>query len=112
MTGVQTCALPISQLTLDLELRHRPPAEIDLARLDLWARQLLVDAAASDTGGVTGDVTVLEWVRDRIAHTVDSADLSRIDTVLGELRTAADDDNLSAATDVAARLRDILAQVP
>ena len=35
-------ALRVEQAALDLELRHRPPAEVDLDRLDLWARQLRV----------------------------------------------------------------------
>ncbi len=52
-------AIDVAQTTLDLQLRHQPSAEIDLARFDLWARQLLVDADAGDAAGVTGDVTVL-----------------------------------------------------
>ena len=32
--------------SLDLQLQHRPATEVDLARFDLWAAQLLVDAAA------------------------------------------------------------------
>ena len=31
-----TAAIDVAQSTLDLELRYRPPAEIDLARFDLW----------------------------------------------------------------------------
>jgi len=37
-------------------LVSRPLIEIDLARFDPWARQLLVDAAADDPSAVTGDV--------------------------------------------------------
>jgi len=44
----QHAALDVAQATLDLQLRHRPPAEIDRARLDLWARRVVVDAAARD----------------------------------------------------------------
>jgi hypothetical protein len=66
-------ALNIAQSALDLELRHRPPAEIDVARFDLRARRLVVDAAAEDLAGVRGDVAVLEWMRDRIAHTLGRA---------------------------------------
>ena len=41
-------AIDVERASLDLRLRHRPPVEIDRARLDLQARQLLVDAAAGD----------------------------------------------------------------
>ena len=63
-----TAAIDVAQSTLDLELRYRPQAEIDLARFELWARQILVDGAAGDMGGVNGDVATLDWVRDRFAH--------------------------------------------
>jgi hypothetical protein len=44
---------------LDLQLRHRPPAQVDLDRMGLWARQLLVDAAAKDRGAVASDAATL-----------------------------------------------------
>ena len=40
--------------------------EIDLARMDLWAAQLLVDEAAGDDAGVAADAFALDYVRDRI----------------------------------------------
>jgi hypothetical protein len=52
-------ALQVEQAALDLQLRHRPPAQVDLDRMDLWARQLLVDAAAEDRGAVAGDAATL-----------------------------------------------------
>jgi hypothetical protein len=33
-------AIDASQWSLDLQLRYRPPAEIDRARFDLWAARL------------------------------------------------------------------------
>jgi hypothetical protein len=60
--------------------------------------------AAKDLAGVTGDVAVLEWVRDRIARTLDAAGRSEIDSGLRELRAATDARNLPAAADHAARL--------
>lgn len=81
------------------ELRYRPAAEIDQARFLLWTQQLRVDAAAKDLAGVTGDVAVLEWTRDRIAHTLDSADRSEINARLRALRAATDAGNPAAAAD-------------
>jgi hypothetical protein len=44
-------AIDVAQVRVDLQLRYRPPAEINLARLDQWAAQVHVDAAARDLGG-------------------------------------------------------------
>lgn len=64
-------AVDVAQSALDLELRYRPPAEIDAERFHLWTQQLRVHAAARDAGGVAGAVAVLEWIRDRIARKFD-----------------------------------------
>jgi hypothetical protein len=61
-------AIDVSQSVHDLELQYRPAVEIDSARFHLWTQQLRVDAAAGDLAGVTGDVAVLEWIRDRIGQ--------------------------------------------
>jgi len=97
-------AIDVSQSTLDLELRYRPQTEIDLARFELWARQILLHGAAGDMGGVNGDVATLDWVRDRFAHTVEPADMTRIDTHLEVLREAVVDADLKAAAGEAPRL--------
>jgi hypothetical protein len=97
-------AIDVGQPALDLELRHRPPAAIDAARFHLWTQQLRVDAAARDRGAVTGNVAVLEWIRDRIAGTLPPAARDEVDSRLRALRTASDARNLPAAADHAARL--------
>lgn len=107
--GARHAAIDVAQAALDLQLRHRPPAEVDRARFELWARQLLIDAAASDAGGVVGDLATLEWIRDRFAHTLDRVDIVRIDTHLGGLRTAVSDEDLEGAAAEAERLRGTLA---
>jgi hypothetical protein len=101
---VAQAAIDVAQSALDLELRHRPPAAIDAARFHLWTQQLRVDAATKDRSGVAGDVAVLEWIRDRIAHKLGRAARHEVDTRLGALRTATDAGNLTAAADHAARL--------
>jgi hypothetical protein len=95
-----TCRNPF----LDLELQYRPAVEIDAARFHLWTQQLRVDAAAGDLAGVTGDVAVLEWIRDRTGQELDAAVRREIDARLGALRAATDARNLPAAADHAARL--------
>ena len=104
-----TTAVQVARSSLDLQLRHRAPAEIDLARFGLWARQTIIDAAAGDPAGVLGDATALEWARDRFAHTLGASDLEELNDLLAELREAADDEDLEAAAEAAAQLLDLLA---
>jgi hypothetical protein len=102
----------VVQAALDLELRYRPPAEVDRARFDLWTRQAQVDAAAGRRFAVAGDVAALEWIRDRFARGLDSVALTRIDTRLDELRAKRTDDELQAVASTAATLRRALMHVP
>jgi hypothetical protein len=104
-------AIDTAQWSLDLQLRYAPPDEIDLARFDLWAAQLMVDAAAGDAATVNGDLFTLDYIRDRILHKLDDADVTRVNTVLEELQGAVGDEDLAAATDSAEHLRDTLGQL-
>jgi hypothetical protein len=101
---VTQAAVDVGQPVLDLELRYRPREQVDAARFHLWTQQLRVDAAARDLAGVTGDVAVLEWIRDRIAPSLGPAGAREIDTRLTALRIASDARNLPAAADRAALL--------
>jgi len=100
-------AIVVAEASLDLQLRHRPPAEIDLARFNLWVRQFLVDSEAGNYGAVKGDLATLEWIVERL----DSSSRNQINTQLRNLRAAADAGNLAAASDVAERLRDTLMRI-
>jgi hypothetical protein len=104
-------AIGVAIASLDLQLRHLPTAEIDLARLDLQAAMLGIDAASEDLPAVRSDVANLDWIRDRIAHTLDDADRSRIDTLIVEAVGAAGDENFAMARRASAQLRDHLAGV-
>jgi hypothetical protein len=104
----QQAAIDASQWSLDLQLRYRPPADIDRTRFDLWAARLTVDAAAGDAAAVNGDLFTLDYIRDRILHTLDGAEATRVNSALEELQTAVDDEDLAAASDAAERLREIL----
>jgi hypothetical protein len=104
-------AVGVGQSSLDLQLRHRPPTEIDQARFELWARQLVVDAAAGNAGWVMGDLATLEWIRDRFVHELEKVDAVRIDVHLGELRTLLNDEDLEGAGTEAERLATTLAEI-
>jgi hypothetical protein len=99
-------ALDVALATLDLQLQYRRPAQIDLARSGRWLRQILVDAAARDLAAVGGDAATLEWIRDRVARSLDPVVLTRIDTQLEQLRSnLGDEDPASAAKTAAALLK-------
>jgi hypothetical protein len=108
--GAGTAAIDVAQSVLDLELRYRPPAEIDLARFELWARQIIIDASANDVGGITGDVATMEWTRDRFTHILDPADVTRINAHLLELQGSVADKDPAAAREEAASLRNTIAE--
>ncbi len=95
--ATRQAAIDLARAGLDLELRHRAPADVDLARLNAWARQILVDAAGGRGGALSSDVAVLETIRDRVVHTLDAAGAERLKGSLGELRRAADGEDPAAA---------------
>ena len=109
--GARKAAIDLAMAALDLQLPYRPPTEIDVARFDLWARQLAVDTTAGDPAAIAGDVSVLERIRDRIAHTLDEAAAKDIDAHLTILRAAADAQNLAAVATTAPALLDTLAAI-
>lgn len=104
--GARQASINVARSSLDLQLRHRPVPEIDLALLDLWGRQVLVDIAAGNREGVLGDVAALKWVRDRLAEDVDP----EVDEELDDIRAAASSANLAAATAASANLRAAVSQ--
>lgn len=99
-SGAAKTALDVAQAALDLELRHRPPHEVDRDRFDLWSRQLLVDVGDAEAGAVAGDVAVLERLRDRFPRD------EGIDAVLEDLRAAADEEDLATVAERAPDLVD------
>ncbi len=110
-TRARTAAIQAARSSFDLQLQYRPVAEIDLARLDLWAAQLLVDAAAGDAAGVGADAFALDYVRDRILRALDVSDLTRVNTELGAIQVAVVDEDLAAAAEAAGQLREIVSGV-
>ena len=101
--GTANAALDVAQAALDLQLRFRPPVEIERERFELWARQLVVDANRIEVnpGFVAGDVATLEWLLMRFAPTVEPEMLASIDELLSDLRTAADDEDIERMSKLA-----------
>ena len=110
-TEAAQAAIEVARLSLDLQLRHRPVAEVDLARFGLWAAQMRFDADEGDSGAVNGDLFSLDYVRDRIQHTLDAADSTAINVLLEEITGLVSDGDLPALADAAAELRDVVAEL-
>ena len=110
--AASSASFDVALSVTDLTLRYRPQVEVDRIRLNLWARQLVVDAEAGETGeksAVAGDVATLQWIRDRIVF--DSADAKRIDDQLRYLVAAADAKDMQSAAKAAERFRVTLAAI-
>jgi hypothetical protein len=102
-------AIDVARSSLDLQLRHRPATEIDLARFDLWLAQLGLDAKTDDPAQVNGDFFVIDYIRDRIHHSIGDADLVEVNTTLDQLNGEVADEDLAAAGETAQQLREVVA---
>ena len=101
-------AIEVARSSFDLQLRFRPVPEIDLARMDLWAAQLLIDEAVGDDAGVAADAFALDYVRDRIRTSLDDSTLAEVNTELGAIQIAVVDEDPAAAAEQAEALRGTL----
>jgi hypothetical protein len=108
--GARRVTLLATLSILDLKLRHRTAAATDLDLLDVWARQLVVDAEAGDQGSVIGDAASIRWIRDRVARDLSPSELQALDARLNGLRAAVTARNLGAAGVEATGLRAAVAQ--
>jgi len=107
----RNAAIEMARSSFDLQLRYLPVTEVDLARLDLWAAQLLVDEGAGKIDGVAADAFALDYVRDRIRAVLDASTLARVNTELGAMQIAVVDEEPAAAARAARQLRKILAEI-
>jgi hypothetical protein len=97
-------AINAARTTLDFELRHRSVSEVDLRHVELWARQLLVDAEAGDQAAVMSDIASLKWLRERFAQdAVEGLALRAIDAAL-TVQARATRADFAAVSSAASRL--------
>ncbi len=111
-TPARQQSIAVAYAAHDFRLRHHMPVMINLARFELWARQVLLDAAAADSSGVSGDAATLEWIRDRFVHTLAGSDADRLNALIANLRTAANGQDFPGASQAAAALQTLIAGLP
>ncbi len=103
--AARQAAVEVNRAGLDFELRHRPRAEFDMALLDNWARQLLVDVAAGNRPHALGSAASLRWIRERLGHDLTDAEARLIDTELSKLHVAAQSGDAARANAAAVGLQ-------
>ncbi len=107
--AAESAALRISQNELDLRLLYQRVIDVDLARLQMWMRQLPIDVAAEDAGLVLADIAALERVWERTRHGVEPA--APVDAALRELRGETDAEDLAAVNRSVPTLKDAVARL-
>ena len=100
--AAEGAALRIAQNEQDLRLLYQPVVDVDLARIDLWTRQLPIDVNADDSGLVLSAVAALDRVWERTKPAVE--DPGAVDAAMQKLRQAADAENLPAVDEAATEL--------
>jgi len=106
--ATQQAANDLAYVVTDLRLRHEAPADVDLQRMDILARQVILDAAAEQEGFVLGDIRHLEALWARTAHTVAGSAATIIDGQLSDLGAAAQSGDYAGAAATAESLRQTL----
>ncbi len=102
--ATQQAANDLAYVVTDLRLRHEDPATVDAGRMDILARQVLLDASVEEQGFVTGDVRHLEALWSRISHTVQGSAATSIEGLMSDLRAAAESADYTAAAEKAQAL--------
>ena len=92
---LQSAAVQALHAALDVQLLDSEVKDVDVGRLDAWARQVIIDAAARDGAGLLGDAATLETIAAR-------SDVgSEASAPIEALRAAADIGDFAAAAEAA-----------
>ena len=62
---LESAAVQALQAALDVQMLGAEVKDVDIGRLDAWARQAIVDATAEDGAGLLGDAATLETIAAR-----------------------------------------------
>ncbi|MBC7790760.1 MAG: hypothetical protein H7Z74_12500 [Anaerolineae bacterium] len=101
----------VSRNGLDFLLQHRSRIDVDFAKLDLWARQTVIDAEARNAAGVASDLTIIKWILHRLVDTGDSRareDVQHVQRLYVLIKAAGERGDFSAIKDGAHNLQEAL----
>ena len=101
-------AIDVGRLGLDLELRWRPQAGIEIGRFDLLLAQVQLDAAAEDTSNLNGDYFALDYVRERFVPALDPVQAGELNLGMEELISAIADEDFEAVIEIAIEMRAVV----
>jgi hypothetical protein len=90
---LQAAAVQALQAALDVQLLDSEVRDVDLGRIDAWARQAIVDATAEDGAGLLSDASTLETIgaRSEVGSAASAAiEALRASAESGDFRAAAD----------------------
>ena len=107
--GTIGAAIEVARLSLDLQLRYRPVPEVDLQRLGLWSRQMMLDAGQEELEAVNGDLFSMDYVRDRDLGLSDEQN-TRLNYILEELQALIADEDLAGVEETADQVEDLVAE--
>jgi hypothetical protein len=100
-SDVRQATIGVALASLDFELRHEERSEIDLDLIEVWLRQLVIDAQARDRAGVRGDLATIRWIRDRLGSEAGRP----IDRFLGDPAAAEGAADVDSLAETAENLR-------
>jgi hypothetical protein len=103
--GGEQAKIRVALASLDLQLQYRAASEVDVARLDVWARQVVLDCERGEVGSVASDTVILEAIWRRTRHTVAPGRQAAVTQSLADLRASVDDGDLAAAARAASALQ-------
>jgi len=109
-SAVRQAALDVWDAELDLTLQFESPADVDRARLGVWARQVILDAENEKLALVAGDVAIIEAINTRVGHLLDAPAATAVNAAIGPLRASADARDTAGAAEHATALQNALAE--
>lgn len=99
--AIRSAGVALLMATLDLELRYRGQAAVDLDRIGAWMRHLVLAADEGDEAGVVSDAAIGAVIWARTADAADAAGRERIGPLLASLAEAASAADAAAARAIA-----------
>jgi hypothetical protein len=104
-------AIDVGRLGLDLGLRYRDQAGIEIRRFDLWLAQAQLDAAAEDAARLNADYFALDYVRERFVSDIGADQSAALNLGMEELLGAIGDEDFEGVAEIVGEMRAAAAEL-